>query len=271
MTQNAALARVFGSDNDSLHLAPYGTALPTDINGALDGAFEDIGWLHSDGITETPTGSKTELRGHQGQRVVRTRIETPGTQIKFLALESKPQTLALRYYEKSAAVTSGVRKAVRSPGQRVSLRSAVLDIFDADDITIKERWVFPRFEVVPDGDRVLVNNDISAFPFLAEVTADYDTYSNAAAAKTGWTLTLTGSPTGGVYTLWLNGIPTAPLAYNANLAAILAALNALSGVSGITGITGSGTGPWTITLPTAGVLSATHALTGGTSPTAAVS
>lgn len=87
-------------------------------------------------------------------------------------------------------------------------------------------------------------------------------------AKTGWTVTLTGSPTGGTFTLALNGVNTSAIAYDAAASAVSSALNGISGVTGISGITASGTGPYTVTLPKAAALTATHALTGGTSPKA---
>jgi len=173
MAVNAANARIYGSDLDAIYLAPVGTVLPTTISDAPGDGFEDVGWLHSDGITETPTGSKTEIRGHQGARVVRTRMETPGTTIAFVALEDKAQTRALRYDIKASDEATGVRTETRSSGQKVSARAMVLDVFDADDTTVKERWVFPRVEISADGERVFVNNDIAGFPFLAEVIGDY--------------------------------------------------------------------------------------------------
>lgn len=269
MTVNSANARIFGSDADAIYLAPIGTPLPTTIDGALDSAFEDVGWLHSDGITETPTGSKSEIRGHQGQRVVRTRMETPGTTIAFHALESKAQTRSLRYIESDVTSSGGVRKATRSPGQRVSARAAVIDIFDADDVTVKERWVFPRIEITPDGERVFAGSDIAGFPFLADVTADYDTFSSLAegdvATVSNWTVTVTGTPTGGTYTLTVNSFTTAPIAYNATAANVAAAINALSGVTGLGTVTASGT--IDLVFPEAVFLSADGgALTGGTSP-----
>ncbi|GAA3009072.1 hypothetical protein [Microbacterium aurantiacum] len=173
MTVNADLARIFGSDFDAIHLAPYGTTLPTTINGALDPAFEDVGWLHSDGLTETLTGSVNRIRGHQGNGVVRTRMTEPGTQIGFLALESKAQTNSLRYHEKSVEVASGVRKATRGPGQRIQIRSAVIDLFDADDDEVQERFIIPRFEISPNGDRTFASEDIAGYPFLGEIIGDY--------------------------------------------------------------------------------------------------
>ena len=106
---NADLARIFGGDSDSIHLAPYGSTLPTTIDGELDEAFEDVGWLHSDGLSETLAGSKTKIRGHQGQNVVRTRMTEPGTEISFVALESKGQTQSLRYHEKDVDTATAGR------------------------------------------------------------------------------------------------------------------------------------------------------------------
>lgn len=174
MTAVAENARIFGSDLDSIYLAPIGTALPTTIEGAPGAGFEDVGWLHSDGITEAATGSKEVIRGHQGARVVRTRMGDSGTTIAFTALESKPQTKSLRYDEKTVDTsTAGVRKVTRGSGQKVSARAAVIDVFDADNVTVKERLCIERLEIVTDGDRVFVNNDISGFPFIGEVIGDY--------------------------------------------------------------------------------------------------
>lgn len=83
-----------------------------------------------------------------------------------------------------------------------------------------------------------------------------------------WDVAITGSPTGGTFTLTVNGFSTATIAYNANAAAVAAALNVLAGVTGLGTITASGT--YEITFPEAVTLSATHALTGGTSPNVTV-
>ena len=37
-----------------LNAAPYGTAIPSDISGTLDAAFENVGWLTEDGLTFNP-------------------------------------------------------------------------------------------------------------------------------------------------------------------------------------------------------------------------
>ena len=52
------------------------------LTEALNGAFEDVGWLSDDGIGEELSGSKTKYRGHQGMAVIRTRMEEGGTLVQ---------------------------------------------------------------------------------------------------------------------------------------------------------------------------------------------
>jgi hypothetical protein len=114
----------------------------------------------------------------------------------------------------------------------------------------------------------------------ASVAGGLDTTAPEAASITGvdevQTLTISGSPAGGTYTLTYAGQTTAGIAYNANAAAIQSALEALSNLApGDVAVTG--TDPFTITF--GGTLAAQDAalivgngasLTGGSSPAATV-
>ena len=85
------------------------------------------------------------------------------------------------------------------------------------------------------------------------------------------TVTISGGPTGGTFTLTANGQTTAPIAYNATAAAVRSALNALNGVN-VT-VSGSNGGPYTVTFQTPGdvaQMTASGSFTGGTSPSVAV-
>lgn len=93
------------------------------------------------------------------------------------------------------------------------------------------------------------------------------------------TVTITGTPTGGTFTLTYSGQTTAAIAYNATSAGVLAALQALSNIGdndvAVTGGPGPGT-PYVVTFK--GVLggtdvaqmTATGSFTGGASPAVAV-
>jgi hypothetical protein len=91
------------------------------------------------------------------------------------------------------------------------------------------------------------------------------------------TVTITGTPTGGTFTLTFSGQTTAAIAYNATAATVSAALAALSNIgSNNVGVTGATAGPYTVmfqgALATTDVaqMTATPSLTGGTSPTVTV-
>lgn len=86
------------------------------------------------------------------------------------------------------------------------------------------------------------------------------------------TITVTGTPTGGTFTLNFAGNVTAPIAYNAAGATVQTAVRALGGIFSLVTVTGAG--PYTLTFPDAGGAQlgnlGTNALTGGTSPSVTV-
>lgn len=90
-------------------------------------------------------------------------------------------------------------------------------------------------------------------------------------------VTLTGSPTGGTFTITFDGQTTATIAYNASASTVLAALENLSNID-VGDVTVTGTGPWTVTF--AGALAAANqpqmtgsgtGLTGGSGQSVSVS
>lgn len=87
------------------------------------------------------------------------------------------------------------------------------------------------------------------------------------------TVTITGGPTGGTFTLTYSGQTTSAIAYNASASTVQTALAALSNVgSGNVTVTGSNGGPYTVTFTgtlgskNVAQMTATSSLTGGTSP-----
>lgn len=87
---------------------------------------------------------------------------------------------------------------------------------------------------------------------------------------TGWTLDVTGTPTGGDYTLFVNGVPTAPIAHNATHTAIASAINGIQGVTGVT-VTSVAGPPIALTFSGKASLSVDDSnLSGGTSPAVVV-
>lgn len=88
------------------------------------------------------------------------------------------------------------------------------------------------------------------------------------------TVTITGAPTGGTFTLTYAGETTAAVAFDAAAATLQGALNALPNLDGV-GVTGVAGGPWTVTFPdelgnVAQMTADDSGLTGGTDPAVVV-
>ena len=105
-----------------------------------------------------------------------------------------------------------------------------------------------------------------------------DTYIGTSVVADGaneaQTVTITGSPTGGTFTLTYSGQTTSAIAYNATALTVRNALEALSNVeAGAVTVTGSAGGPYTVTF-TSGAdvaqMTATPSLTGGSSPSVTI-
>jgi hypothetical protein len=127
-----------------------------------------------------------------------------------------------------------------------------------------------REHVVPGGARV----DPALF---ARDGAVLVTINAGAATNEVQTVTITGVPTGGTFTLTYAGQTTAPIAYNAPTANVQSALTALPPIgAGNVVVGGSAGGPYTVTFQGAlagtnvNAMTAASALTGGTNPAVAV-
>ncbi|MGW2384414.1 hypothetical protein [Streptomyces sp. NPDC001658] len=102
-------------------------------------------------------------------------------------------------------------------------------------------------------------------------TGLYEPY--AAVTNEVQTLTVTGAPTGGTFTITWNGQTTAAIAYNATAAQVQTALEALSNIApGDVAVTGNAGGPWTLTWggtqlgENVAAPTTTESFTGGTTP-----
>lgn len=103
---NADQILQFGSDDDSVALAPLGTALPTSLK-SVDAAFKEVGWFTEDGMVFTPSDSVDKRKGHQGHRVYRTVMTDSSTDFGFTALQSNLQTLGIQWNVKESKKGAG--------------------------------------------------------------------------------------------------------------------------------------------------------------------
>ncbi len=131
------------------------------------------------------------------------------------------------------------------------------------------------YATIPDQKTELIRTGPDGSAFIAPITAAAITALTTGSPTTEvQTATITGTPTGGPFRLTFNGSQTATIAYNAAASAVQSALEALPNISpGDVTVTGGAGGPYTITFggqylnENVNQITATSALTGGTSPT----
>lgn len=163
--------------------------------------------------------------------------------------------------------------AAKGGGVAAGQGLAVTQVWDYDGDHMKDRSVVHAFtgaslvtdpEIGADGNIVLNDDDEAQMEFVRAIKVTF----GASATPSVYTVQVTGTPTGGTFTLSVDGEATEPIAFNAANTDIAAALNALEGVSGVK-VKGSGTKTVTFTENVA-LTGSGAGLTGGTAPAVAV-
>lgn len=137
----------------AVYLAPLGTTLPTDSSTALDEAFENVGYLSEDGITETPEEDTTEIRAWQNGDIVRRVLTSHEIQYGFTMIESNEHSLKAYYGNYSAG-------DIQITGEQLPRQCMVIETIDEGQI---RRRVVPVAQVTERGEVSLTNSDATGF------------------------------------------------------------------------------------------------------------
>lgn len=221
----------------------------TVINGDVDKDANSF-----DGLDKALRGSSTE---YNTDDVVDWSTIATGNDTAFAALDALDEFLSL--LDAAPTMVLGNSKAlarVRAIARRAGMytQNPVDGLLGPGGRPIV-REQYGNIVFVDPGDKAGSNNPI------IPVEARSDVY----------TIALAGTPTGGTFTLTVNGETTAAIAYDANASAVQSALEALDNV-GTGGVTVSGTTTKTATFAAGLVVLSGDgsALTGGTSPSVTV-
>jgi hypothetical protein len=260
----------------SVLIANYGATIPTALTDD-DGSLLPLpaGWYSAGEIDQkggasiTPDTKTTDILGY-GSMVPRRTIKTSeGLTIDFTAQEVRKVNLGLFWgmdlSANSADATSGEWQVKKTAQARMSFFSVILLGQDENaDGDILPYWIFPKVSVTKSGKIGLQMDGAMSYPITLTAYDDKDfggyvafgqagLGNKALNADTGFgplvkTVTITGTPTGGTFTLTFNGQTTSGIAYNAAASAVQSALVALSTVgAGNATVSGSAGGPYTVT------------------------
>jgi len=150
----------------AVYVAPTGTAAPTDSDGTLDAAFEDLGYLSPDGVKETLDKTTAQIRAWQNGALAR-EVVTEGTYgVEMTFIETKEAVLELYYGV--AHIDGKISIDPRKTGGR---QSYVIDAIDGDSI---ERTYIPAGEITKVGERVLTSGKETGYAITIVAYADAD-------------------------------------------------------------------------------------------------
>lgn len=283
MAPNPEFARL--GVTGALRVAPLGTTAPTDMTAWPTG-WSDLGYISDDGITEDRNENQEKFQPWQSNSPIRIETTSATESFKAKLWESNFNVISLYYRKGAEDMTSaaGVVSFTVGGKPKRDLRMFGVDVIDG---VYKRRIILPFAEVTERGSLVYVSNALIAYECTITAYEGSDGISTMRMFDEGWTvpgsevqrITVTGTPTGGTFTLTYASQTTAPIAYNATGATIVAALEALSNI-GVGDVTATG-GPLPgtpVDISFVGALgginvtqmTATPSFTGGTSPAIAV-
>lgn len=183
MTTNSLNALMFGSENDALYLGPAGTDLSTivGLSSPIPAALIDCGWINEDGMSLEVSDSVEKIRGHQGNKVVKTFMSSSDTTFTATLLESLLPTLLNNLDATATRVKDGdetIGRITASASRKVTYLSGVVDLFETTESKSQWRILFPRLAL---GERSAVpfkNQELTAYSHTLEVLGGYTILTN---------------------------------------------------------------------------------------------
>lgn len=165
MSNNAEAVRV--GVTGAVYFAPAGTPVPTSVSGSLDAAFEDVGYISEDGVSESTGTDTNEIKAWQNGDVVR-RVQTSHEySITFTMIETNEKSLELYYgnYTHGLGADNGSVQIDGSQPYRGAFVINVVDDTDLKRIVIEDGQITERGEVVYKNDEATAYTvTITAYP-----------------------------------------------------------------------------------------------------------
>lgn len=174
MANNAANVNV--AVTGVVSVAPEGTSAPTSAVSALNVAFKPVGYISSDGVTESRERSTSNIVAWQNSDVVRTVITEASLKVMFSMLETNETSLEL-FYGSALNPVGGQIDIV--PGQTGGRQAIVIDYVDGASLV---RLYLPHAEVVEVEDSVLTSGDAVMYGVTIQSYPD----STTGASGTKW-------------------------------------------------------------------------------------
>ena len=139
----------------AVYVAPIATALPTDATTALANDYDDVGFIHEDGVTETQDTDTEDIKAWQNGATVRKVQTSHDLMYQFTMLETNATVLE-EYYGDFTEGAASADDVVEITGEELPNRRWVLSVVDGLEVI---RIVVPDGQITERGDVTYANNE----------------------------------------------------------------------------------------------------------------
>ena len=263
-----------------IYAAPFGTPKPVNLTDP-EAPWTNIGHTSvDDNLVITRDGGDSNTKGTWQNPSLRVQRDPVSFALIMNLLQVSNETLSYYFGGGNMSVAGVFGAPINAVPQTVALFVRVVDG------SSEFPFYIPKASLASDDDVEFDIEDFTHFPVRASILGVsgsnlMEFYGGHLGLQTNevQTVTITGTPTGGTFTLTYAGQTTAPIAYNATATAVQTALRALSNLGNADVTCAGGPFPGTPVTATFGgdladtdvaQMTASGSFTGGTSPTITV-
>ena len=154
----------------AIYTAPVGTPLPTSATEALDAAFQGLGYVSEDGLTNSTSLEVEKIKAWGGDTVLVIQKSKEDT-FKYTLIEVKSKTvLGYVYGEDNVSGTLETGLVIKANNSDVPERSLVIDMILRDNTA--KRIVIPSCKISEVGDIVYSDGEAIGYETTVDCTPD---------------------------------------------------------------------------------------------------
>ena len=158
----------------AVFVAPLGTTLPTDATTAKNVAFVEVGYISSDGVTNSNAITSTDIKAWGGDTVLTLNTEKTDTFALTMIESDNVNALKVAFGDANVTADANGNLTIKANNKPQANRCYIVEMLEADNYA--RRIVIPNGAMSSLGD--IVYKDDQAIGYPITITANVDSSGN---------------------------------------------------------------------------------------------